>query len=78
MLSEDAAIANAEYVCYASPNALVYNSDVYKEDMGEEAIDILYPENFDFHAQYDANCYKDLNANTKKLLNDLWENLKIE
>ena len=78
MLGEEAAIANAEYICYASPNSFVYNSEVYKEDMGEEAIEILYPEGFDFHAQYSANCYKDLSPDTKKLLNDLWENLKIE
>ena len=78
MLSEEAAIANAEYVCYASPNSVVYNSARYKEDMGEDAIAILYPENFDFHEKYNANCYKDLDADTKKLLNSLWEELKIK
>ena len=77
MLSEEAAIANAEYICYASPHSVVYNNEVYKEDMGEEAIAILYPENFDFHSAYNSNCYKDLDANTKKLLNSLWEELKI-
>jgi spermidine/putrescine-binding protein len=77
MLSEEAAIANAEYICYASPNALVYNSDVYKEDMGEDAINILYPENFDFAEKYDANCYKDLDKKTKDYLNSLWNKLTI-
>lgn len=77
MLSEEAAIANAEYICYASPNALVYNSEVYKEDMGEEAIDILYPKDFDFAAKYDANCYKDLDKKTKDYLNSLWNKLTI-
>ena len=77
MLSEDAAIANAEYICYASPHSVVYNNETYKEDMGEEAIEILYPKNFSFHDAYNSNCYKDLDADTKKLLNDLWENLKI-
>ena len=77
MLSEEAAIANAEYICYASPHSVVYNNEVYKEDMGEEAIAILYPESFDFHSAYNSNCYKDLDANTKKLLNSLWEELKI-
>ena len=48
MLSDDAAIANAEYICYASPHKNVYTSDVYIEDMGEDAIEILYPEGFDF------------------------------
>ena len=75
MLSEEAAVANAEYICYASPNALVYNSEVYKEDMGEDAIKILYPENFDFAKAYDANCYKDLDKETKAYINKLWTNL---
>ena len=78
MLSEEAAIANAEYICYASPHSVVYNSEQYREDMGEEAIAILYPENFDFHAAYNSNCYKDLDPDTKKLLNSLWEELKIK
>ena len=77
MLSEEVAIANAEYICYASPHSVVYNSEVYREDMGEEAIEILYPANFDFHAAYNENCYKDLDPETKKLLNSLWEELKI-
>lgn len=78
MLSEEAAIANAEYVYYASPNSLVYNNASYKEDMGDEAFDILYPTDFHFAEAYHANCYKDLDADTKKLLNALWEELKIQ
>ena len=76
MLSEEAAIANAEYICYASPNALVYNNETYIEDMGEDAIAILYPENFNFAEKYDANCYKDLDKDTKQYLNSLWEKFK--
>jgi spermidine/putrescine transport system permease protein len=76
MLSEEPAIANAEYICYASPNALVYNNETYKEDMGEDAISVLYPENFDFAAKYDANCYKDLDKATKDYLNTLWDKFK--
>ncbi len=76
MLSEEPAIANAEYICYASPNSLVYNNEVYKEDMGEDAIGVLYPENFDFAAKYDANCYKDLDKETKDYLNSIWEKFK--
>ena len=76
MLSEEPAIANAEYICYASPNALVYNNETYIEDMGEDAIAILYPENLDFAQKYDANCYKDLDKDTKQYLNSLWEKFK--
>lgn len=76
MLSREVAIANAEYICYASPNALVYNDEEYMEDMGEDAYDILYPTDFDFAAAYDANCYKDLDAKTKEYLNKSWEKLR--
>ena len=75
MLSDDAAIANAEYIYYASPHANVYNREVYKEDMGEDAIEILYPENFDFHANYNEYCYKDLPPEMKEYLNNLWNDL---
>ena len=67
----------AEYIYYASPNSLVYNNETYIEDMGEEAIEILYPENFDFAEKYDANCYKDLDKSTKEYLNKLWNRLTI-
>jgi spermidine/putrescine-binding protein len=76
MLSPEPAVANAEYICYASPNALVYNDETYKDDMGEEAIEVLYPEGFDFAEKYDANCYKDLDKSTKEYLNSLWEKFK--
>ena len=77
MLSREAAVANAEYICYASPNSLVRNDETYIEDMGEEAIEILYPEDFDFAKAYDANCYKDLDKDTKAYLNELWNEYKL-
>ena len=76
MLSREAAIANAEYICYASPNALVFNDEEYKDDMGEDAYNILYPDNFDFASAYDSNCYKDLDKKTKEYLNKKWEELR--
>ena len=76
MLSREIAIANAEYICYASPNSIVYNDEEYKEDMGEDAYDILYPKDFDFAAAYDSNCYKDLDKDTKAYLNKKWEELR--
>ena len=41
MLSEEAAVANAEYTYYASPNSLVYNNATYLEDLGEDTIVVL-------------------------------------
>ena len=77
MLSPDAAIANAEYTYYASPNSVVYNSDVYKEDMGEDVLAVLYPDLGDFAAKYNAMAYRNLDAETLSYLNTLWENVKI-
>ena len=76
MLSEEIAIANAEYICYASPNSLVYENETYIEDMTEihpDAISILY--DFDMSKM---ESYHDLSDETRMLMNSLWEDLKIE
>ena len=77
MLSEEVAIANAEYICYASPNRLVYENDDYVAYMEDEvhpkAIDILY--NFDME---NMEFYHDLSDETRIMMNSLWEELKIE
>ena len=41
MLSPEPAIANAEYIYYASPNARVYEDEGYIEEMGEDTMAIL-------------------------------------
>lgn len=77
MLSEDAAIANAEYICYASPNRLVYENADYiatMEELHEDAMSILYYDIFDIETEY----YYNLPAEQLQLINDLWEELKIE
>ena len=77
MLSKEIAIANAEYIYYASPNSLVVEDPEYADYMGEEAMELLYPD-IDFAAEYDKNCYKTLPAETLSLVNNLWEELKID
>ena len=77
MLSEEPAIANAEYIYYASPNSAVYESEIYMDDMGEEAMAILYPEDFGFHENYNKMSYHNLDSETLLLVNNLWEELKI-
>ena len=78
MLSEEIAIANAEYICYASPNTLVTESAEYAEYMGEDWMEILYPDGFDLKVDYDSYCYKNLPSETLALVNELWEELKID
>ena len=77
MLSEEPAIANAEFVYYASPNALVYNNADYQDEMGEEAMAILYPGIEDFSELYNKFAYQNLDAETLGFVNTLWESLKI-
>ena len=76
MLSEEIAVANAEYICYASPNVLVAENEEYIECMEElhpDAMDILY--GFDSSKM---EYYYDLPDDTRNLMNSLWEELKIE
>ena len=77
MLTEEIAVANAEYVCYAWPNTLVKDNEEYIEYMTEEvhpdAISILY--NFDMS---NMEFFYDLPDDTRAIMNSLWEDLKLE
>ena len=77
MLSEEPAVANAEYTYYASPNSLVYNNADYQEEMGEEAMEVLYPDLGSFSEQYNQMAYRNLDAEMLDYINTLWENVKI-
>lgn len=78
MLSKEAAIANAEYIYYASPNSLVYEDPDYQEYMGEEGMALLYPEDMDFAKVYDTYAYENLDSKMLQEVNNLWEQLKVE
>ena len=77
MLSPEPAIANAEYIYYASPNSLVYEDEGYLEDLGEETVAILYPGIENFGELYNACSYRNLDADTLDYVTTLWETLKI-
>ena len=77
MLSEEIAIANAEYIAYSSPHTLVRQNEEYIEymlDWNEDAMDILYPTELGIKTTY----YESLQPDTLSLQNSLWETLKIE
>ncbi|MBR0235788.1 MAG: spermidine/putrescine ABC transporter substrate-binding protein [Clostridia bacterium] len=82
MQSEEIAVANAEYICYASPNTLVRESEDYIEYMTEEihedAIDILYGVLDDEEYVDKMQYFHDLPTETLSLMNDLWEELKLK
>ncbi len=77
MLSDEIAIANAEYVSYSSPHTNVVESEEYVGDMLElhdDVMDILYPDTGKLKATY----FENLDKETLDLQNSLWESLKIE
>ena len=77
MLSEEPAIANAEYIYYACPNSLVYESEEYADELGEDTMSILYPGIDNFSSLYNEYAYRNLGSDMLSYLNDLWEALKI-
>ncbi len=77
MLSEEAAVANALYIGYASPNTLVVENEEYREEMGD-GMDILYSDD-DVNAAYGYDPYfHSFDQATQDLVNGLWESLKAE
>ena len=77
MLEKEPAVANAEYICYGCPNSLVYEDEDYAEEMGEEAMEILYPDIERFGELYEAYAYRNLSTEMLDTINTLWEELKI-
>ena len=82
MLSEAAAVENAMYIGYASPNKLVSENEDYIDYMGEFAIDLLYdtmPDDVNkaYNEVYGTTCYKNFTPDIQTRVNTLWENLKI-
>ena len=75
MCREDIARANAEYTYYASPMETVINNPEYREYMEsvhEDAMEILYG------STVKTQAYLNLSPEKLQMLNDLWEELKVE
>ncbi len=76
MLSEEPAVANAEYTYYGSPNKLVRENEEYIEYMNsikEGGFDLMYDTD-----NVTATAYENLSAQKLALLNQLWEELKSD
>ena len=78
MLSEEAAVENALYIGYASPNTLVMDSDYYKDELGEEAYEILYSTAGIPTSAYESFTLDKFDDDMQQHVNDLWEQLKTE
>ncbi len=68
LLEPDVALANAEYICYASPHTEVYSNPEYSLYQNE----ILYPEDGKFKTQIFTN----LSPETLALMSTLWDDVK--
>ena len=78
MCREDIAVANAEYTYYASPLSTVAQNAEYQkymQDVHPDAMDILYG---DVTNSVPTQAYLNLSPDKLILLNNLWEELKIE
>lgn len=71
MCEEEIAVANANYICYASPHALVLESDDY--DLKGDPI--LYP---DEDKMPKTQMFERLDYDTQQYMSMLWNELKIE
>ena len=68
MLEPEIALANAEYICYASPHTEVYSNPEYSYYQNE----YLYPEEGKFKTQNFLN----LSPETLALMSSLWDDVK--
>lgn len=76
MLTEEPAVANAEYTYYASPNRVVVESEEYIEYMAEIKDD-AYEKMYDTDS-VKTSTYKNLSGEKLMLINQLWEELKSD
>ncbi len=77
MLDRDAAVANALYTCDASPNSVVFTDEEYIEEMGDEAMEILYPDRKEFAQTYNEVAFRNLPRDILDYMSTLWESVKI-
>ncbi len=76
MLTEEPAVANAEYTYYASPNRVVVENEEYIEYMAEikeDAYEKMYATD-----SVKTSTYKNLSGEKLILINQLWEELKSD
>lgn len=79
MLSEEPAVANAEYIYYASPNNAVIESEEYLDYM-EDDYDVIYDTELEENLEYmfGKYAYRNLSPEKLRLINALWEDLKVD
>ena len=76
MLSEEPAVANAEYTYYASPNVAVQENEdyvAYMNEIKEGGYELMYGTD-----AVKTSSYTNLDGDTLILINNLWEELKSD
>ena len=68
----------AEYIYYGSPNDAVRNDPTYIENMGEDVLSVIYPENFDFNKNFNEFAYRNLDPEYLDYMTQLWEKIIIQ
>ena len=71
LMEPEVALANAEYICYASPNTAVLSNDEYSLKDSE----VLYPANAD---SIKKEYFEDINADIRKYYEDLWVSINLQ
>ena len=77
LLSEEIAVANAEYIYCPVPHTQVVQNEAYRENMGREVLDVLYPDLGNFSELYNRYAYRNLPSAVLDQLNTLWETVKV-
>ena len=76
MLEPDIAVANANYICYASPNTAVLTHENYDYPVGTPEYDVLYgePESYTQNPEI-LQYFHRLNTQTQTYMDSLWTKL---
>ena len=68
----------AEYIYYGTPNTAVRYDETYLENMGEDVISVIYPENFNFKESFNTYAYRNLDPEYLDYMTELWEKIIIQ
>ena len=68
----------AEYIYYGTPNVAVRYDETYLENMGEDVISVIYPENFNFKESFNTYAYRNLDPEYLNYMTALWEKIIIQ
>lgn len=68
----------AEYIYYGTPNVAVRYDETYLENMGEDVISVIYPENFNFRENFNTYAYRNLDPEYLDYMTALWEKIIIQ